>query len=161
MENSHKDSIATVNREIVSTRLDTLVNIFDAAFKDVSGICLNKHILLHVVECYFLDLTRMKAFHQIAHEDQHKRAAFTMFWIVKLRPVQIHPDYADMTKELLIANEQFALHAGLAHLKINISDISPTYLRNLIYTLHFRQPFPEILALTMYLLECACNGKKP
>jgi hypothetical protein len=160
LRKSPKDIVETTDKEIVSARLNTLVNIFDAAYKDVKGIYLNKYILRHVVESYFLDLGRMKAFHQIDHADQHKRAAFTMLWISKLRPVQIHPD-ADMTEELLLANEQFALHAGLAHLKINISDISPPCLRNMIYTLHFRQPPPEILASNMYLLECACSGKKP
>ena len=53
------------------------------------------------------------------------------------------------------------LHAGLSHLKLNISDISPKYIRHLVYTLRLRRPSPEILASTMYLLECACNGKKP
>ena len=160
MRKHPEDTVETTNKEILSTRIDTLVSIFDAAYKDVRGIYLNKYILRHAVESYFLDLGRMKAFHQIDQADQHKRAAFTMLWIAKLRPVQIHPE-AEMTEELLLANEQFALHAGLAHLRLNISDISPSCLRNLIYTLHFRQPHPEILASNMYLLECACNGKKP
>jgi hypothetical protein len=160
LRDSPKDNAETIDTEFISARLNTLINIFNTVCKDVNGVYLNKFILRHVVESYFLDLKRMKVFHQITHADQHKRAAFTMLWVTKLRPVQIYPD-VDMTEELLLANEQFALHAGLAHLNINSSDISKVSLRNLIYTLHFRQPSPEILASTMYFLECACIGQKP
>ena len=146
--------------EKVPERLDTLVDIFNAAFKDVSGIYINKGILQDVVVSYLFDLWRAKAFHQIEHADQHKRAAFTMIWIARLRPIQIHQD-TDMTDDLLFVNELFAIHAGLAHLEINVSDITSTYLRNLIYTLHFRQPTPEVFASMMYLLECACRLKHP
>ena len=160
MSKSPEEIIGTLPEKNVLERLDTLVNTFDVAFEGWKDIHINVKLLRHVVESYFFDLERMKVFHGIDLADQHKRAAFTMIWITKLHPVQLHTN-ANMTEALLVINEWFAIHAGLAHLDINVSDISRGYIRNLLYILHYRQPSPEILASAMYLLECSCLAKKP
>jgi hypothetical protein len=160
LSKSPADVIKSLPEKDVLERLDTLVAIFCYGFKNFKGIYLNRKILRHAVESYFLDLERMKNFHGIKLADQHKRAAFTMLWVTKTHPVQLHTD-ANMTEALLVINEIFAIHAGLSHLEVSIDDVSSTYIRNLIYILHFRQVSPEILASAMYLLERSCSGKKP
>lgn len=66
-----------------------------------------------------------------------------------------------MTEFMLVINEVFTVHIGLAYLDIDIKDISGKYIRNLIYILYFRSQAPEILASTMYLLECSVKKKLP
>ena len=160
MSKSTADVIKLLPEKAVLERLDTFNEVFLKNFKDYRGIHINIKLLRHAVESYFLDLARMKDFHGITHANQYKRAAFSMLWIVKAHPVQLHTD-ANMTEALLVINELFAIHVGLSHLNVNIDDISRDYIRNLIYILHFRQVSPEILSSAMYLLECACFSRKP
>jgi len=157
---AHFRQIQQKAAEATPNRVKTLTRVFQTVLGDWEGIYLQGEILRHAVESYFLDIYRMKAFHQIELADQHKRASFTMFWIAKLRPIQIYED-ANMTDALHLINERFALHAGLSHLDIGIEDISENYTSNLMYTLHYRQFPPEVLTSMMYLLECACKGNKP
>ena len=160
MSDSPLKNIPHRPKEEILERLRSLVNIYHAAFKSFTGVHPSVPTLRCVVERYFLELDRMKVFHGFEFADQHKRAALTAFWISKLHPVQLHTD-ANVTDALLIANEWFAIHAALAHLEIEVSDISAPYLRNLLYTLRFRNPDPETLASIMYLLERACLKQSP
>jgi hypothetical protein len=148
------------HEERVLKRLHSLGEIFQNNLKAFKGIFLSLELLRVAVEHYFRDLDSLKAVNSICHADQHKRAAFTMLCIANTRPIQLQIG-AEVNESLILINEYFALHAGLSHLKLNMADISSGYIKNLIYILRFRQPSPEILASTMYLLECACNGKKP
>jgi len=154
------DVINTLAEEKVLRRIFDLETIFECAMGDFKGIYLSRKILRHSVVSYFRDLDRMKDFHKINFADQHKRAAFTMLWIVRTHPVQLHTD-ANMSEALLVINEYFAVHAGIAHLNITPSDISKKYLRNLVYNLHFRPVSGELLTSLCYLLECSGNQEKP
>jgi hypothetical protein len=149
-----------VPKEKVLERIDTLREIYLSPSLNYRGAHLDLYLLRHAVESYFLDLHRMKNFHGIEYADQHKCAAFTMFWIVKVHPVQIDKD-VDMSCALILVNEMFAIHAGLAHLQLTPRKLTPNYIKNLMYTLHFRQVTPEIMASSMYLLECAHKNKTP
>lgn len=102
----------------------------------------------------------MKNFHGIEYADCHKCAAFFYDLIVKAHPIQLATDMC-MTEFMLVINEVFTVHIGLAYLDIDIKDISGKYIRNLIYILYFRSQAPEILASTMYLLECSVKKKLP
>lgn len=121
---------------------------------------LNLRLLRHCVESYYCDLYRSKTFHRIDYADQHKRAAYTIKWISKLRPIQLS-NQANNTTALFLMNDYYALYAGAQHLNAPVDRISPTYLRNLIYTIHNRQFDGMVLSSQMYLLECALNQKQP
>lgn len=157
---------AEVLREIarpkVLERLETCATFYfeNIAPPKFNGIHLNLKLLRHAVESCFLDIDRMKAFHGIEYADCHKRAAFTMLWITRAHPVQLDTD-ANMTEALLVINEIYALGLGLGHLNVRLSDISAAWYRNMIYILHFRNPAPEILASTMYVLEQALKRELP
>lgn len=123
------------------------------------GVYLNLDILYHLIDSYFQDVDRMKDYREITYLDRHKQAAFTIKWIAALRPVQIHPDYLGqieigMTSSLLLANETFAIHAGLGYMKIDIDALPGEYFRNLLYLIHFHSVAAEQMASEMYLLEC-------
>lgn len=142
-------------------RLHALVRIYtDVCAPHWHDTLLDRDILLHCVESYICDLERTKAFHDILLADQHKQAAFTIKWIAKTRPILVRPG-APQTKTSLLANEVFALTAGLNWLRATPSHLSDALLRNLLYTLHYRNLDAEVLATLMYTIECGLSGQKP
>lgn len=156
-----KDILDSIPEEKRLRRLDALVKIYkESIAKRWSGTYLNVGVLLHCVESYFCDVTRTKAFHEISLADQHKRAAFTMKWIAKTRPIQL-VNGERITKAALLSNEVFALFAGLEHLDIKPQEISDKYTLNLLYTLHNRNLDAEVISSMMYLVEQSMTGNKP
>ena len=161
MTSSPADSLNSLADKEVLERLESCVQLFNDEFLTrYDGVHLNVKLLRHAIESYFLDLKRMKSFHGIEFADCHKRAAFSMLWIARAHPIQLATD-VKMTEGLLIVNELYALQIGLNHLDIDMAQLSGKYIRNLLYILHFRNPSPEVLASSMYTLECAAKGQKP
>lgn len=136
--------------------LYVLEEVFDTmktSMKLPADVRLDIGILKHCVDSYFCDLYRMKGFHEIDIEDRHKRAAFTLKWITRLRPVQIC-SAAPLNKSWLLVNEMFAVYAGLKHLPVTFHAMRrDLYLRNLLYTLHNRNLDVEVLSSMMFLIE--------
>lgn len=156
-----KEILDTIPEEKRLRRLHALVRIYNELCEHRwPGTFLDREVLMHAVESYFCDMERMKAFHNIALADQHKQAAFTIKWIAKTKPIIIKPG-APSTKGGLLANEVFALTAGLNRLNATVNNLSDSLLRNLLYTLHYRHLDAEVLATMMYTIECGLNGKKP
>lgn len=156
-----KEILDTIPESRRLSRLHAWVKIYtDLCAPHWQDTVLDKDVLMHCVESYFCDLERTKAFHDISLADQHKQAAFTIKWIVRTRPIFIRPG-GKSTKASLLANEMFALAAGLFWLRAKPGDLSEPFLRNLLYTLHYRNFDPEVMATMMYTVECALNGKKP
>lgn len=161
MSKTPLEVVNTVPKKKILDRLKTCAQYyFDNIEPKYAGVHLNLKLLRHAVESYFLDIDRMKAFHGIEYADCHKRAAFSMCWITRIRPIQLHTD-VNMTEGLIVVNEIYALAIGLGHLELDMGNISGEYIKNLLYILHFRSPSPEILSSLMYVLECAVNKKEP
>jgi hypothetical protein len=143
-------------------RLETIVDFFDdlIKIKFFEGLYLNTGILFNAIESYYFDLQRAKYFHKIEFANQHKRAAFMMLWIAKIKPVMIDQNVQDkkLNKRQILANELFAILLGLNFLDINIDAISKKYLKNLIYTLHYRNVDGMVLSSQMYLLEISTKN---
>ena len=127
---------------------------------------INRAVLFKAIESYFKELDRTKCFHNIDFADEHKKAAFTIKWLVKFRPVQLIPSCDDdsITSEHLLVNEVFAVFLAFVFLKVNalaISNVSVNYLDNLIYTLHYRDINEMVLSSMMYLLQVALENQSP
>lgn len=137
--------------------LDDLGKELTAKWED---LVLNEGILLNCVESCLYDMERMRNFHGIRFEDDHKQAAFVVYWLNKLRPLQIKPPNIER-RSLLLSNEHFALCAGLRFLKIDASEISNNLWRNFLYTLHYRTAEPMVLATLMYTTQKAIKKEKP
>jgi hypothetical protein len=121
---------------------------------------IDQHILLHAVQGHFCDLQHAKNFHDIPLADQHKKAAFTIKWLTKTRPIQLKPGTNPSVADLL-ANEMFALMAGMIFLKSDVRKISKHLLRSILYTLHHRPIDAEVISALMYTLECALDKTDP
>lgn len=145
----------------VLERLRTCGGYYSTHFQPhYRGIRLCLRLLRNAIERCLLDLKYVKNFHGIEYADQHKRAAFSMYWLSKVKPIQIDSS-ANIVSSHLVINEIFGIHIGLDHLEINIDDITPEYFVHLLYTLHNRNISPEELSSEMYVLECSVLKKKP
>jgi hypothetical protein len=129
--------------------------------KIFAGTYLNMSMVRHCIESSVLDLQRTTDFHEIVCPDRHKRAAYYMKWIVKLKPVQIKQNDSTAGRAMFLINEMYALHYGLNLLNADLKNISSGYVLNLMYTLHYRPIIAEVLSSKMYLLEQAANQKTP
>jgi hypothetical protein len=143
-------------REKILRQLESVSYQFHQQFSNNPNLSLNLLLLRETVESCICDVYRLKFFRGIHHEDNHKRAAFLMNWITKIRPIQI----ITMTKPLLkmdcYANELLALFVGLDILDISpkwLKDTLPEYFSNIVYLLHFHSCEPEQLASELFLLD--------
>ena len=149
---------------------DSFYKLYDSLFQigerierepEWAHIKLNGGILANCVQSILYDLDRTKDFHCIEEADRHKRAAYTMKWIARLRPLQLLTDKKSVKRSLLLVNEAYAFAAGFSYLQADRKNISISFLRNLLYTLHFRNIDGGIFSASMYLLERACNKETP
>jgi len=154
--------LGRIGPEKILARFHSLNTIYEARFQQKwPNTFLQKYILRHTVESYFCDLQHSKDFHDIELANRHKVAAFTMKWIVKMRPIQVQENSVPKTPAELLPNEIFALMAGLRFLSADITQLSASLLRSLLYMLHHRPIDAESLSATMYAIECGLNGSKP
>ena len=145
-------------REKILRHVDAIVDVFHEQFScwssSLPNMVLNLSILRESVESCMCDLYRLKFFREIHQEDVHKRAAFFIVWLARIKPIQLKENIS--SKGELFANELLALYFGL-----NVLDISPkqlhtkhpNYMMNLVYLLHFHAYSPEQLASELFLLE--------
>lgn len=124
------------------------------------GVELNQELLAHAVYNYFLDIDRYKEFHSSTIADAHKRAAFTIKWIVMCKPIQIVAAERGTNKQYpFFANEIFAVHAGLNHMELSYDTFrGGAYLLAMLYKLHFRPIIAESLITEMYAVDQAMKG---
>jgi hypothetical protein len=140
----------------IKRRVDLLVDIYDKNFSDFKGVYLNRRLLLATVESCYCDIYRLKFFRPVEWIDNHKKAAYSMKWIARLRPIQIHSG-AELTTSSLMANAWYAVRLGLTLLEIKENKRDDTwwvrYVRNLAYLLHFHSISVEQLSSELYVLD--------
>ncbi len=137
--------------EIFSSLRDHLGSDFD-------HLEVNAVVLHNVVVSYFHDVDRHKDFHGTDLVDETKQGAFTMKWIVKLRPVQFQLPAEDVTKNILYINEIFAVRCGLAFLQVSPSVLPDRLYADLLYTLRNRPVDERMLFLWLTTLQQAVAG---
>lgn len=123
---------------------------------------LDNGLLLNVVESYFQDLKRVKDYHGISYANSYKKSAYTIKWICKIRPIQYDKDTSTSNMENLLANELFAIDAGISFLEVEIEKhISVPFLKDLLYFCHYRNISGRSFSMVMYLLEKTATKQKP
>lgn len=152
----------------IKSRIRMVEAIFNQ-FKDrglFASSYINRAILLNCIESYYLDISRIKCFHNINLSDGHKKAAFSIKWLMKFRPIQLDPscDGGVIKRADMLANEIFAVHLAMLLMGIGFEEfdgLSIKYLNNLFYNLHYREVDGMILSSMMYLLQKAINHETP
>jgi hypothetical protein len=151
--------LQVLSEEDILRCMDSLERIYNSRIgaKYREAVYINDAYLRHCAERYLLDIKNLEKNNGSDVADKHKRAAFIMHWIVKVHPVQVKRGAA-VIEPVLLVNVYFAAHAGVMHINANLDNIPQKYVRNLIYLLHFKTAHPEVLASSMYLLECALKS---
>ena len=149
--------------EEIRERVISLNLIYDKHKVNWGPTQINQHLVRHCVEAYFDDLYRIKSFHGYELGDRHKKAGFTMKWISKIKPLQLTTQ-DPIDRYAFLVNERFALAVSLPFLDYEQEAepaISPNFIENLLFSLHYREHDSEVLAILAYLLECSINQETP
>jgi len=145
--------------EKILDRVETIKSIFKMIQENghFTDLHLSDPVLYAAIESYYSDIDRTKCFHEIDLSDEHKKAAFSVKWFVRFRPIQLVKDIPDksLSFEHLLANETFALILALSLLDLgdNAIDITDKYMGNLIYCMRFRETNAMVLSSMFYLLQ--------
>ncbi|HBA69791.1 MAG TPA: hypothetical protein DCZ40_10615 [Lachnospiraceae bacterium] len=84
--------------------LDNMLDFIDKA--EVKGkVVVNEMALGYMLLDYFEDIRRLKSFHGIEHVNSIKIVAYTSYWFLRRKPMQI----LEQDKELIYINEKFIL----------------------------------------------------
>ena len=149
----------------VAKRQELLYRIFSGlrahVGSDFQHLEVNDVVLHDVVVSYFHDVDRHKDFHNTKLVDDTKQGAYTMKWIVKLRPIQFNRPAEQMTSNLLYINEIFAVRSGLAFMSISPDVLPERLFADLLYTLRYRSVDDRMLFLWLATLRHAISGSFP
>jgi len=151
--------------------MEMLENVFDTFLNNSirstsrNVFTLNKYLLREVIDSCLCDTYRLKFFRGVHNEDVHKRAAFLMVWLVRIRPIQFIQGTFPSKKEDLFLNECYAFWVGLNIIGVDAAFVQkelPDYFQSILYLFHNHALCPEILGSEMFLLDRLaqkCNGK--
>ncbi len=120
------------------------------------GVYLNRYLLQETVESYFCDVYRLKFFRPVNLINEYKKAAYTMKWIARIRPIQMDEGHGPSTSTLMV-NSYYALMSGFTLLDINYdaknSEWWKTYITDTTYLLHYHSVSVESLTQEMCVLQ--------
>lgn len=118
---------------------------------DRAEASLNEELLRWACEGYFRDLAHRKNFHDLKVADRHKRASYTVKWLLHFRPIQYRSYYISM--RLALANEVFALLAGLRHLNVPMDLLPPSLFEHIIYYFRHEPYDANAWGIVFYLID--------
>lgn len=150
-------------RQRIVRRCAYLYQAFEAYNKKLSvtglqGAEMNKALLLHAVESYFLDIRRLKTFHGMERADRYKIAGYFLKWISKIKPIQIGPIGGlspDLQKRGILVNADFALIHALTIANIDQAKIHSRLIVSLLYSAHYRDLDGGVIAVALESLAKA------
>ena len=133
--------------------LSTDINNFIKCLKLEAKVSLNNLSLGYMLVDYFEDIRRLKEFHGIEHINAVKIVAYTSYWFLKRKPIQVF----DCDKNLIYINERFIL-AYILNFLSGTNDISiidreneglKSFSESLFYFIKYRFNGPNSLELAM------------
>ena len=87
----------------------------------------DRHLLSNAILDYLADIKRLKLYHEIDEENSQKIIAYTAYWLLRRKPIQIcnaqsKVDEPLILKELTTVNERFVLRYILDYLSTRVKD---------------------------------------
>jgi hypothetical protein len=161
---SYDESLSEWATEKAYARANTIIDNFQAFEKlwkgqssQDEGIVLDSACLRHATFSYFLDIGRLKLFHGIERADRHKVAAYSLKWLIKLRPIVAStPGFS--SRKLALANEVFGLWVAVSYLNVRYDRIPDKIKEIFLYHLRYRPFEADSWAIIFYFSE---NGFLP
>lgn len=84
-------------------------------------VTISRNVLKHVLVDYFVDIDRLKDFSEIPRANDTKIYAYTCFWLLRHKPLQINS--LDDAPELVFVNEEFVSYLLRGYLFSDPDDI--------------------------------------
>ena len=111
-------------KEKIASRSEWLYNLMEdyLIVRDlVDKVSISRNVLKHVLVDYFVDIERLKDFAQIPRANDSKIYAYTCFWLLRHKPLQIKSEYDDQS--LVFVNEEFVAHLLRSYLLSEPNDV--------------------------------------
>lgn len=177
IENSYEYILETFSEEVVKARFKNILkemNIFIDKSDCKNNAEINTVLLSYAVIDYFADIKRLKQFHNITNTNTAKIYAYTAFWLLREKPIQIVTNYNndDLTTEdkdevnkYLYLNEKFVttyiISNILSDLDISVFSLEPDFVSEfytlLLYNFKFRNYTAQSLELTIKGFQTGCT----
>ena len=152
----YSDILADFGNEKIEKRYETLHEYLDAFIKRhkyEGKVVIAESVLNQAVVDYFADVHRLKNFHHIEAINYLKIHAYTAYWILRRKPLQIVVDDPEDIERAFV-NEKFVASYLLQYLRgdntsviILESERLPyfEFVKNLEYYLRYRTVTPQML----------------
>ncbi len=152
----YEEIIEHFGKEKIMNRYDALeeyLNIFIERSKFKSNVIVSYNLLNQAVIDYFADIDRLKNFHHIDRINFIKVHAYSAYWLLRRKPIQIVDDNNSDT-ELAFINENFVASYLLQFLRGDNRGVVirkddrleyDGFVENLKYVLRYRMVTPQML----------------
>lgn len=152
----YSELIDFFSREKIEIRYATLYEYLETFVKRCKyeeRVVIAKSVLNQVVVDYFTDIYRLKEFHRIEHVNYIKIHAYTAYWLLRRKPLQIVVDDEDDI-DLAFINEKFVVsyliqflrgkHEKVVILENDRQDYIE-FVKNMEYCFRYRTITPQML----------------
>lgn len=169
--NDYSDILVAFGKPKIEKRYETLYEYLSAFIKRhkyEGKVIIAESVLNQVVVDYFADIHRLKNFHHIEAINYLKIHAYTGYWILRRKPLQIIEDDPKDVERAFV-NEQFVASYLLQYLRgdytevIIIENERVSYLefvKNLEYYLRYRTVTPQMLETMLEAYQAGISFQK-
>lgn len=152
----YSELVESFGKEKLEKRYVALYEYMDAFIKRgdyQAKVIIAQSVLNQAVVDYFTDIYRLKEFHKIEHINYIKIHAYTAYWILRRKPIQIVTDDEEDT-ELAFINERFVTSYLLQFLRGRHEEVVILekdrqdyieFVKNMEYYLRYRTITPQML----------------
>ncbi len=152
----YSDILSAFGKDKIEKRYEVLqeyLSAFIKRHKYEDKVTVAESVLNQAVVDYFSDIHRLKNFHHIESINYLKINAYTAYWILRRKPLQIIKD-DPKDVELAFVNERFVASYLLQYLRGDYTDIIIAesertvyfeFVKNLKYYLRYRVVTPQML----------------
>jgi hypothetical protein len=121
---------------------------------------ISEDVLEHVLIDYFVDIDRLKEFADIKKANESKIYAYTCFWLVRHKPLQLKQ--GSNSRDLVFVNEEFVVHLLCSYLFsqpdsvpiVNARrDAVDLFVRTLLYYFKYREYSAKNIELMILAFE--------
>lgn len=122
--NNYKYILEEFGSDVVEKRTNWLKELMDSYIRQENleeTAYVSEEIFFHVIIDYFVDIYRLKSFHGIKKTNLIKIYAYTTYWILRHKPIQLKNG---ISEDYVFINEMFCTELIRSFLFDNPSDVS-------------------------------------
>ena len=169
----YSDILTDFGKEKIQKRYETIykyLELFINRHKKEYGerVIIAESILNQAIIDYFADIHRLKDFHNIEAANFLKIHAYTAYWILRRKPLQIVQDDPNNV-ELAFVNEKFVASYLLQYLRGDYTNVFIVegerltyfeFVKNLEYYLRYRTVTPQMLETMLEAYQAGMSFQK-